>query len=189
MALEEILRRQMDPMVFPVPLAALAAGDRGPGDRAKASRRSATSRVRAFRLRHPGNHARLSAGAPPTAGGISPTSPTTSWATAARYPVSADWRARLVQFLAGADTLIHDAMYCRPVHPGALRAGDTRPRARRSTWRRRPGAARLILFHHEPEHDDAGDRPPPRRHSRHRGPDGRPSWWSTRRSEGLEFAL
>jgi phosphoribosyl 1,2-cyclic phosphodiesterase len=150
--LQEILRRQMDPMVFPIPLEALAAridvheildGEVPLRD----------FRVRAFRLRHPGTT--LGYRMAPAAGGREIAYLTDNELGAGgNYPVPADWRDRLVQFLAGTDTLIHDAMYSdRFVH---LRAGWGHSTPHQAVdLAAAAGCARLILFHHEPEHDDA----------------------------------
>jgi phosphoribosyl 1,2-cyclic phosphodiesterase len=150
--LEEILRRQMDPMVFPVPLEALAARlevhDIVEGDVSLSD-----FRVRAFRLRHPGTTFgyRLSS----ADGGREIAYLTDNeLGPGGTYPVSDDWRQRLVQFLAGTDTLIHDAMYSDRFIRMRAGWGHSTPRqavdlAAAAT------CARLFLFHHEPEHDDA----------------------------------
>jgi ribonuclease BN (tRNA processing enzyme) len=70
------------------------------------------------------------------------------------YPVSDDWRERLVRFLAGTDTLVHDAMYSDQFI--RLRAGWGHSTPREAVRLAADAeCARLILFHHEPEHDDA----------------------------------
>ncbi len=150
-ALEEILRRQMDPMVFPVPLRALAAaiqvkeiteGEVGLPDFI----------VRAFRLRHPGTTLgyRLAA-----AGGGRDIAYLTDneLGDGAGYPVRPNWRARLVEFLAGTDTLIHDAMYAEQIIKARCGWGHSTPH-QAVALAAEAGCRRLILFHHEPEHDD-----------------------------------
>ena len=149
--LEEILRRQMDPMVFPVPLEALAArievreiveGDVPLGE----------LRVRAFRLRHPGTTLGYRLG--PAGGGRDIAYLTDNeLGPGGTYPVSEDWRARLVQFLAGTDTLIHDAMYSDQFIQQRAGWGHSTPR-QAVDLAAAAGCARLMLFHHEPEHDD-----------------------------------
>lgn len=150
--LQEILRRQMDPMVFPVPLEALAAkievNDIGEGEVPLSD-----FRVRAFRLRHPGTTFGYRVG--PAAGG-----PEIAYLTdnelgsGGTYPVSDDWRERLVQFLAGTDTLIHDAMYSDQFIQSRAGWGHSSPR-QAVDLAADAGCRRLMLFHHEPEHDDA----------------------------------
>jgi phosphoribosyl 1,2-cyclic phosphodiesterase len=150
--LNDILRRQMDPMVFPVPLEAFAAKievqDIGEGE--------VTLRdfhVCAFRLRHPGTTLGYRLG--PASGGREIAYVTDNeLGPGGTYPVSNDWRQRLVQFLAGTDTLIHDAMYSDEFIQ--LRAGWGHSTPRQAVELAAEAAcARLILFHHEPEHDDA----------------------------------
>ena len=151
-SLQEILSRQMDPMVFPVPLEAFGAkvevheiveGDIALGD----------YRVRAFRLRHPGTTLGYRLGSADGSREIAYLTDN-ELGSGGRYPVSADWRARLVQFLAGTDTLIHDAMYTEEFIK--LRAGWGHSTPRQAVdLAAQAECARLILFHHEPEHDDA----------------------------------
>src|SRR5215207_7055942 len=91
--LEEILRRQMDPMVFPIPLKALAAGIEV-HDIVEGEVPLRDFHVRAFRLRHPGTTFgyRLS----PIDGGRDIAYLTdTERGPGGTYPVPGDWRARL----------------------------------------------------------------------------------------------
>jgi ribonuclease BN (tRNA processing enzyme) len=141
----------MDPMVFPVPLTALAAGievhDIVEGDVPLRD-----FHVRAFRLRHPGTTFgyRLS----PIDGGREIAYLTDNELGAGgTYPVSADWRAQLVRFLAGADTLIHDAMYSDQFIQFRAGWGHSTPR-QAVELAAEAECTRLILFHHEPENDD-----------------------------------
>ena len=149
--LEEILRRQMDPMVFPVPLEALAAKievqDILEGDVALNG-----FRVRAFRLRHPGTTFGYRLGAA-TGGREIAYLTDNELGAGGTYPVSDDWRQRLVQFLAGTDTLIHDAMYSDRFIQVRAGWGHSTPR-QAVDLAAEAECARLILFHHEPEHDD-----------------------------------
>jgi phosphoribosyl 1,2-cyclic phosphodiesterase len=150
-ALEEILRRQMDPMVFPVPLRALAAGiqvqEITEGEVALPE-----FAVQAFRLRHPGTT--LGFRLAPTNGGRDFAYLTDNELDdAARYPVGPDWRRRLVRFLQGTDTLIHDAMYAEQIVQARCGWGHSTPR-QAVVLATEAGCRRLILFHHEPEHDD-----------------------------------
>jgi ribonuclease BN (tRNA processing enzyme) len=69
------------------------------------------------------------------------------------YEVSADWRPRLIEFIAGADTLIHDAMYLDQIIQARAGWGHSTPR-QAVDLAKEGGCRRLILFHHEPEHDD-----------------------------------
>jgi phosphoribosyl 1,2-cyclic phosphodiesterase len=150
-ALEEILRRQMDPMVFPVPLQALAARIQVK-EIAEGDVELPDFVVRAFRLRHPGTT--LGYRLTPARGGRDVAYVTDNeLGDGANYPVSHDWRARLVQFLEGIDTLIHDAMYPEQIIQGRRGWGHSTPR-QAVALAAEAGCRRLILFHHEPEHDD-----------------------------------
>ena len=150
--LGEILRRQMDPMVFPVPLEALAAKievhDIGEGEITLAD-----FQARTFRLRHPGTT--LGYRLQPLVGGRDIAYLTDNeLGSGGTYPVSDDWRARLVAFLAGTDTLIHDAMYSDEFIEIRAGWGHSTPR-QAVDLAAEASCARLLLFHHEPEHDDA----------------------------------
>jgi phosphoribosyl 1,2-cyclic phosphodiesterase len=150
-ALEEILKLQMDPTVFPVPLEAVAAKidvrDIGEGDVALED-----FRARAFRLRHPGTT--LGYRLEPVDGGRDIAYVTDNeLGTGGTYPVSEDWRRRLVTFLNGTDTLIHDAMYSDQFIQVRAGWGHSTPR-QAVELAAEAACARLILFHHEPEHDD-----------------------------------
>jgi ribonuclease BN (tRNA processing enzyme) len=154
-ALEQILRRQMDPMVFPIPLAAFAARfevreiGEGPLE-------LADFHVTAFRLRHPGTT--LGFRVSPVNGGRDLAYVTDNeLGTGGVYPVSADWRVKLVEFLGGVDVLIHDAMYSEQIIGSRGGWGHSTPR-QAVDLAAAAGVGTLLLFHHEPEHaDDALD--------------------------------
>jgi phosphoribosyl 1,2-cyclic phosphodiesterase len=149
--LKDILGRQMDPMVFPVPLNALAASltvvEIGEGDFSLDDFRVCT-----FRLRHPGTT--LGYRLAPAAGGREVAYVTDNeLGPGGTYEVPPDWRARLVEFVEGADTLIHDAMYLDQIIQARAGWGHSTPR-QAVDLAAEARCARLILFHHEPEHDD-----------------------------------
>jgi phosphoribosyl 1,2-cyclic phosphodiesterase len=150
--LKDILGRQMDPMVFPVPLNALAASltvveiSQGEFD-------LDDFRVCSIRLRHPGTT--LGYRLAPAAGGREVAYVTDNeLGSGGTYEVPPDWRNRLVSFLHGADTLIHDAMYLDQIIQARAGWGHSTPR-QAVDLAVEAECARLILFHHEPEHDDA----------------------------------
>lgn len=152
-SLEAILRQQMDPAVFPVPLDALSASltvqqvEVGGGEFAVGA-----FRVRAVRLRHPGTT--LGYRLTPVTGG-----PSMAYVTdnelggGGHYDTPASWRRDFVAFLAGTELLIHDAMYTEQELQQHRGWGH-------STCEEAVAVAaeaeveRLVLFHHEPEHDD-----------------------------------
>jgi ribonuclease BN (tRNA processing enzyme) len=149
--LKEILGRQMDPMVFPVPLNALAASlmvveiEQGEFE-------IEDFQICAFRLRHPGTT--LGYRLIPSTGGRQIAYVTDNeLGPGGNYEVAADWRARMVEFIDGADTLIHDAMYLDQIIQARAGWGHSTPR-QAVDLAREGGCRRLILFHHEPEHDD-----------------------------------
>jgi phosphoribosyl 1,2-cyclic phosphodiesterase len=149
--LEEILRRQMESMVFPIPLSAMSAKIEV-HDIEEGEVPLADFRVQAFRLRHPGTTLGYRIG--PVSGGREIAYLTDNeLGSGGVYPVAPDWRARLVSFLAGTDTLIHDAMYSDDFIKVRAGWGHSTPR-QAVDLAAEAGCARLVLFHHEPEHDD-----------------------------------
>ena len=149
--LQEILRHQMDPVVFPIPLEALAA-KLEVQDIVEGEFSLADFRVRAFRLRHPGTT--LGYRLEPIRGGRQVAYVTDNELGAGgTYPVSPDWRERLVQFLAGTDTLIHDAMYSDQFIQQRAGWGHSTPR-QAVDLAAEAECGQLVLFHHEPENDD-----------------------------------
>ena len=151
-SLEAILRQQMDPAVFPVPLDALsasltvqeiAAGEFTVGE----------FRVRAMKLRHPGTT--LGYRLTPVAGGASLAYVTDNeLGPGGLYPVPASWRADFVAFLKGVDVLVHDAMYT-PAELETHRGWGHSTYEEAVALAAEAEARRLVLFHHEPEHADA----------------------------------
>ena len=70
------------------------------------------------------------------------------------YDVPADWRSRLVKFLTGVDLLIHDGMYSDELLRTRAGWGHSSP-AEAVALAAECGVKRLVLFHHEPDNDDA----------------------------------
>src|SRR5438874_11864187 len=151
-SLEAILRQQMDPAVFPVPLDALSASltvQQVDADEFAIGE----FRVRTIKLRHPGTTlgfrlTRAKGGRPSMAyvtdnelGG------------GGQYEVSASWRRDFVTFLKGVDLLIHDAMYTpKELEQHSGWGHSTYEEA--VTLALDAGVKQLVLFHHEPEHGD-----------------------------------
>lgn len=69
------------------------------------------------------------------------------------YETSAEWRRELVRFLNGVDLLIHDAMYT-PAELDSHRGWGHSSYEEAVELATEAGVRRLVLFHHEPEHDD-----------------------------------
>jgi phosphoribosyl 1,2-cyclic phosphodiesterase len=149
--LEEILDRQMDPVVFPVPLKALAA-DLTITEVSHGSFEIDGFLVQAFRLRHPGTT--LGYKLVPASGGRTIAYLTDNeLGTGGSYDVGPTWRTDLVRFLQGVDTLIHDGMYSEAMIEARAGWGHSTPE-QAVALAREAGCRRLVLFHHEPEHDD-----------------------------------
>jgi phosphoribosyl 1,2-cyclic phosphodiesterase len=153
--LADILRRQMDPMVFPIPLTALAAS-LTITEIGAAALEIGTIDVRTFRLRHPGTT--LGFRLAPRDGSRDVAYITDNeLGPGGTYDVPADWRAQFVRFLEGTDILIHDAMYADTIIAARAGWGHSTPR-QAVDLAAEAQCRRLILFHHEPEHtDDALD--------------------------------
>lgn len=150
--LEDILGRQMDPMVFPVPLKALAARIRVTEITSGLVEDIAGFRIEALRLRHPGTT--LGYVLEPVAGGRKLAYITDNeLGPGGTYPVPRNWRDTLVRGLSGVDVLVHDAMYSEQMISARAGWGHSTPREAVDL----AAAARcrqLLLFHFEPEHDD-----------------------------------
>jgi len=152
-SLEAILRQQMDPAVFPVPLDALSAkltvqqvdtDDFSIGE----------FRVRTIKLRHPGTT--LGFRLTPAKGGEPSMAYVTDneLGTGGDYDVSKTWRRDFVTFLNGVDLLIHDAMYT-PKELEQHRGWGHSTSEEAVILAQDADAKKLVLFHHEPEHGDA----------------------------------
>ena len=151
-ALEEILDRQMDPVVFPVPLKALAS-ELSVNEIEGGAFEIDGFRVETFRLRHPGTTLGFKL-LPVKGGAVMAYVTDNELGSGGSYNVPADWRSQLVKFLRGVDVLIHDGMYTEALMETRAGWGHSTPREA-VQLARESGAKQLVLFHHEPEHDDA----------------------------------
>src|SRR5207302_8471460 len=70
------------------------------------------------------------------------------------YDTPASWRKNFVEFLRGVELLIHDAMYT-PEELDSHRGWGHSTFEEAVAIAAEAGVRRLVLFHHEPEHDDA----------------------------------
>ncbi len=150
--MEEILRQLMQPVVFPVPLDALAATLEVKHVNSEPIETEGCT-ITSMRVRHPAVTLGYRLAMP---GGVSIVYVTDDeLGPAGKYDVGPKWRQRFVEFIGGADLLIHDAMYTPEEY--ATHAGwghSTFVEAVQLACE--SGAKRLALFHHEPEHSDAG---------------------------------
>ncbi len=147
-----ILRQQMHPVVFPVPLeqtaAELTIEHIGPG-------RFETGGfdVEAFRLRHPGTT--LGYRLTPVGGGATFAYVTDSeLGPGGRYDVEPDWRAELARFVSGVDLLVHDAMYT-PDDVESHRGWGHSCYTEAVALAAEAEVGQLWLFHHRPDRSDA----------------------------------
>jgi len=151
-SLREVLDRQLDPAVYPVPRAArparLTVQEIRPGDEVEVP----GFRVQSCQLSHPGGA--LGYRITPVKGG-----PAVAFVTdnelgsggASRVP--AGWRAALTTFVGDAALLIHDGMYTPALH--AERSGWGHSNALDAVALAAEASVReLALFHHDPDHDD-----------------------------------
>jgi phosphoribosyl 1,2-cyclic phosphodiesterase len=152
-SLEAILRQQMDPAVFPVPLDALSAKLTVQQVEEAQEFTVGAFDVRSFRLRHPGTT--LGYRLTPSAGG-----PSMAYVTdnelgpGGNYRTSPTWRDDFVTFLTGVELLIHDAMYT-PAELESHRGWGHSTFEEAVAVAADAGVDRLVLFHHEPEHGDS----------------------------------
>ena len=151
--LEVILRQQMHPVVFPVPLDELAAELAVAHVGTEAFEIDGFG-VRTLRLRHPGTT--LAYRLTPAAGGASMAYVTDNeLGRGGDYGEPRTWRSDFVRFLEGVDVLIHDAMYTPEEleHHHGWGHSSYEEAVRLAAEAR---VRRLVLFHHRPERDDAG---------------------------------
>jgi phosphoribosyl 1,2-cyclic phosphodiesterase len=150
--LDVILRQQMHPVVFPVPLDRVAAELFVEHVEPGAFEIDGFG-VQAIRLRHPGNT--LGYRLQPIGGGASMAYVTDNeLGSGGDYDVGPKWRRELVRFLKGVDVLIHDAMYT-PDDLDQHRGWGHSSYAEAVALAAEAGVGQLVLFHHRPEHDDA----------------------------------
>jgi len=152
-SLDEILHLQMDPAVFPIPLTAVSAALTVKEVRPGGEFTVGPFRAQSMQLRHPGTT--LAYRLVPVAGGRSMAYVTDNeLGPGGSYDTPPSWRRELVQFLSGVDLLIHDAMYT-PAELDSHRGWGHSSYEEAVELAADAGAKRLVLFHHEPEHDDA----------------------------------
>lgn len=149
-AMESILRQMMHPAVFPVPLDALAATlEVRHVEREPISTPGCT--VTAMRVRHPAHTVgyRLAM----AGGGTVAYVTDDELGPAGDYEVGPGWRQRFVEFIGGADLLLHDAMYTPEEYASHAGWGHS-TFVEAVELAHEAGVKRLALFHHDPEHGD-----------------------------------
>jgi phosphoribosyl 1,2-cyclic phosphodiesterase len=151
--LERILRDQMNPVVFPVPLeqldAKLTVTHVEPGGFEVEG-----FAVRAMTLRHPGTT--FAYRLVPRGGGPSVVYVTDNeLGSGGSYHEGPRWRRELIAFADGADVLIHDAMFTTEELDRHRGWGHSSP-AEAVKLAAEAAVKKLVLFHHKPERHDAG---------------------------------
>ncbi|MDH5760579.1 MAG: MBL fold metallo-hydrolase [Gemmatimonadota bacterium] len=146
--MREIFERQMAPIHFPVPFSMVAAQlDFGHMEHDEWEDGGVT--VRSMQVRHPSTVL----GYRIEAGGVSVCFIPDNELEGEGYDLGPDWRARLVEFVGGADLLIHDSMYTDSEY--AERRGWGHSTFRQSVdLARDAGVRRLLFFHHDPQRSD-----------------------------------
>lgn len=150
--MEEILRQLMQPVVFPVPLDALAATLEVKHVNTDPIETEGCT-ITSMRVRHPAVTLGYRLEMP---GGASIVYVTDDeLGPAGHYEVGPKWRERFVKFIGDTDLLIHDAMYT-PDEIKTHAGWGHSTYAEAVELAMEAGVKRLALFHHEPEHTDAG---------------------------------
>ena len=149
--MESILRQMMHPAVFPVPLDALAA-DLEVRHVEQEPIATPGCTVTAMRVRHPAHTVgyRLEMNG---SGGSLVYVTDDELGPNGDYRVGPDWRKRFVEFIGGADLLIHDAMYTPEEYQTHAGWGHS-TFVEAVELAHEAGVKKLGLFHHEPEHGD-----------------------------------
>ena len=146
----EILRQLMQPVVFLVPLEALAATlevKHVNSDPIETEGCTITS----MRVRHPAVTLGYRLAMP---GGASIVYVTDDeLGPAGQYEVGPKWRERFVKFIGGADLLIHDAMYTAAEYSRHVGWGHS-SLEQTLAFAALAGVRHLVPFHHDPGHSD-----------------------------------
>ena len=146
----EILRQLMQPVVFPVPLDALAATLEVKHVNADPIETEGCT-ITSLRVRHPAVTLGYRLEVP--GGGSLVYVTDDELGTGGTYDVGPRWRERFVRFIGGADLLIHDAMYT-PEEIKTHAGWGHSTYAEAVELAKEAGVKQLALFHHEPEHAD-----------------------------------
>ncbi len=141
----------MNPVVFPVPLEGVAAELMV--NHVEAGEFQVDGfRVEAMQVRHPGTT--LGFRLTPAEGGASfAYVPDNELGPGGTYDVPSAWRKSFVEFLQGADVLVHDAMY-KPDELERYRGWGHSSNLEAVELAVEAEVKQLVLFHHRPEHDD-----------------------------------
>jgi phosphoribosyl 1,2-cyclic phosphodiesterase len=150
-SIDRVVRDQMSPVVFPVTFEELDATIDF-HELGVESRRGNGYEVSAFHVRHPGGCLGYRFRVRPGDPGLVYVSDN-ELGSGGRYDVPDDWRGRFVDWMRGADVLVHDASYTTTEYEHHRGWGH-------STYNEAVELAlaaeveKLVLFHHKPERGD-----------------------------------
>ena len=151
-SLEEVLRQQMDPVVFPVPLARASA--EVTVEELEPGRVTVSSwTVDTIRVQHPGVTFgyRVQAGVDgPSLGYVTDN----ELGGGDQHGLGAGWYDGIVRRMEGVDVLVHDAMYTDAMRRERNGWGHSTP-SEAVKLAAACGAKQLVLFHYDPAQDDA----------------------------------
>lgn len=148
MDVKSLFAGQMGPIYFPVPFQAISA-DCQFGHLNEGTWEEDGVKVSAMRVRHPS----FAVGYRLEHRGRSVCFVPDNELMCEDYPTGDGWRERLVEFLSGADLLIHDSMYTEDEYPDRTTWGH-------STFRQsldlahEAGVGKLLFYHHDPQRSD-----------------------------------
>lgn len=150
-SIDRVVRDQMSPVVFPVTFEELDATIDFQ-ELGTETRNGNGYEVSAFHVRHPGGCLGYRFRERTKDGGLVYVSDN-ELGTGGRYDLPADWRARFIDWMRGADVLVHDASYTTEEYEHHRGWGH-------STYRDtvevalEAGVGTLVLFHHNPDRAD-----------------------------------
>lgn len=150
---DEVVRDQMSPVVFPVSFEQLAAAIDFRHLTGETRTQGRGYEVSAFAVQHPGGALGFRFHAPGTTDADVVYIPDNELAPLPQYRSAPDWRERLVAFIRGAGVLVHDAMYTTAEYEQCRGWGHS-TYAEAVALAREAGVHTLALFHHEPRRSD-----------------------------------
>lgn len=152
-SVDQVVRDQMSPVVFPVTFEELDATIDFKGLAGGTRCEGTGYEVAAFAVQHPGGALGYRFTEAGGTGAALVYVSDNELGTHARYGSSEDWREQMVEFVRGAQVLIHDTTYTTEEYDHHRGWGH-------STFRDavdlalEAGVAKLVLFHHEPRRTD-----------------------------------
>lgn len=153
-SVDQVVRDQMSPVVFPVSFEALAATIEFRSMTEGTPASEPGYEVMAFGLQHPGGALGYRFQGTGRDARALVYVPDNELAPHPRYGATPTWRARMESFVRGASILVHDAMYT-PAEYGACQGWGHSTHLEAVELALAAGVRTLVLFHHEPRRTDA----------------------------------